>query len=830
MSAVEAAGAAAVSTGGAHVFADTSIDRTATAIAAVIDPAFLAEAGWDPARRVLSFAPEHPLLGRSVCRAADCFTTAPTAGWICAPCRRRLAEHGLGDNEIGALPERGRGRSSRGPDACLVDGCARDAGSARSGLCSAHEEQRRALPGVGVEQFLTHRRAKPLPPLALCAVAACTRQRRHPDGLYCAAHQQRLRTARTHDPDLDEAGWRATSAAIGRGGEVSLRGLPPLVVAELLVGLQQRCRINAVKTREATLRALCNDVRRRQLGSLTDYLPDDDRDLEFAGLAHCLIGHARRALSTPETEVAKDDWELKVFGHNGTLSFTGVSQSWLRESAKRWAADDLPKRRVRPGRRTSAGLAVRHHIGCLARLSESLRIREDRGEHPAALGRADMEAFLHRLAYQESIGQISGDARTRSCREVRAVLTRIRTMGLTRPGGLAAGLGEDFTITVADIPPKPEPGEPNRDLPPEIMAQLCAQLDRLTSPEMRTAIELAIDTGRRPEEICALDFDCLTRDDDGLPVLIYDNHKANRPDRRLPIGEQTAAVIVAQQKRVRARYPDTPVGELTLLPTDRRNPGGRRAITGFSLAFAHRTWVDRMPVLRTADGVEYDKSKVVLYAYRHSFAQRHADAGVSVDVLRELMSHRKLETTGGYYRVGETRRREAVDRVTAMQFDRHGNRIWRKAQALLDSEHARRAIGEVAVPFGVCAEPSNVKAGGGACPFRFRCAGCDHFRTDVSYLPDLHAYLDDLLRTRERLLATTELDHWARAEAMPSDEEIRRIRRLIARIDAGLDELTAEQREQIEHAVTVVHRHRSTMLGMPRTHQTLPDLRPERTT
>ena len=305
---------------------------------------------------------------------------------------------------------------------------------------------------------------------------------------------------------------------------------------------------------------------------------------------------------------------------------------------------------------------------------------------------------------------------------------------------------------------------------------------------MRTAVELAIDTGRRPEEICELDFDCLTRDDDGQPVLIYDNHKANRPARRLPISEQTAAVIIAQQQRVRARYPHTPVGELKLLPTDRRNPGGRRAITGFSLAFAHRTWVDRMPVLRTGDGVEYDKSKVVLYAYRHSYAQRHADAGVPVEVLRELMSHRKLETTSGYYRVGETRRREAVDRVTAMQFDRHGNRIWRQAQALLDSEHARRAVGEVAVPFGVCAEPSNVKAGGGACPFRFRCAGCDHFRTDVSYLPDLHAYLDDLLRTRERLLATTDLDDWARAEAMPSDEEIRRIRRLIDQISDGLDE------------------------------------------
>ena len=117
---------------------------------------------------------------------------------------------------------------------------------------------------------------------------------------------------------------------------------------------------------------------------------------------------------------------------------------------------------------------------------------------------------------------------------------------------------------------------------------------------MRTAVELAIDTGRRPEEICALDFDCLTRDDDGLPVLIYDNHKANRPARRLPISEQTAAVVIAQQQRVRTRYPHTPVGELKLLPTDRRNPGGCRAITGFSLAFAHRTWVDRMPCCTTA--------------------------------------------------------------------------------------------------------------------------------------------------------------------------------------------------------------------------------------
>lgn len=191
------------------------------------------------------------------------------------------------------------------------------------------------------------------------------------------------------------------------------------------------------------------------------------------------------------------------------------------------------------------------------------------------------------------------------------------------------------------------------------------------------------------------------------------------------------------------------------------------------------------------------------------------------------MDHKTLSATQRYYRVGEKRRREAVDRVASMQFDRHGNRIWAQAKALLDSERARRAVGEVVVPFGVCAEPSNVKAGGHACPYRFRCVGCDHFRTDVSYLPDLQAHLDDLLRNRERLLSAGDLDTWARAEAMPSEEEITRLRRLINRVKTDLDALTPEQRTQTEQAITVVRRHRTVTLGMPRVRQPLPDIRPQ---
>ena len=65
MSAAEAVRPVVVALGG-HLFVDSGIDRHAAVVGAMIDPAFLTEAGWDPARRVLALQPGHPLLGRPV--------------------------------------------------------------------------------------------------------------------------------------------------------------------------------------------------------------------------------------------------------------------------------------------------------------------------------------------------------------------------------------------------------------------------------------------------------------------------------------------------------------------------------------------------------------------------------------------------------------------------------------------------------------------------------------------------------------------------------------------------------------------------------------------
>ena len=102
----------------------------------------------------------------------------------------------------------------------------------------------------------------------------------------------------------------------------------------------------------------------------------------------------------------------------------------------------------------------------------------------------------------------------------------------------------------------------------------------------------------------------------------------------------------------------------------------------------------------------------------------------------------------------------------------------------------------------------------------------------MSHLPDLTGYLDDLLRTRERLAATVEgVDEWARADATPAEEEITRIRRLISKIKGDITQLTDIERAAVDDAVAVVRRHRSACspvsLGMPPFRTPLPSPRTE---
>jgi hypothetical protein len=293
-------------------------------VAAGLDLRFLAGLGWDPAVQVLAPPPGHRLL-----REAG----GPVTG---------------------------------GPSGCAVSGCGRQASAAGRDLCREHRRRQRTGGGVPLEDFLAGPHAVALPALGPCEVRACPRQRTSQTS-YCEAHQYQLREARREaGGSLDEERWCAAASPVPVHGQVSLRGLSPQLAAEVLYGLQQRTR-DGLTTRLHVLRAMVEDLRHSRVASLEGWQPAGAMMREKGQISRSLARYARAAAGDTAAEMAKDVWDLAVFGSAGTLTFTGIRQSWLRQSVRRWAADELPRHR---GQRPHA--RIRHIIGAVARLSAHL--------------------------------------------------------------------------------------------------------------------------------------------------------------------------------------------------------------------------------------------------------------------------------------------------------------------------------------------------------------------------------------------------------------------------------------------------------------------------
>ena len=586
--------------------------------------------------------------------------------------------------------------------------------------------------------------------------------------------------------------WCLRARALDVGSRVVvLAGLSAGARLEVLYGLQCAASLER-PTHVKALQAAVGHLRAQVAGSVADVAVDGlSRDarsfLRFVG------DRVGLASTSPVDEEAKDRWDLRVFGrHGGWMHFGHLSQRWLRNGAKAWARERLDT--------TDNPARLDQVIHDLGPLSESLRRhRADRGDDPRMLGRADALALCNDLAHLEAAGRLSRFMRRRVLLDTDQFLRQTRSMGITRAGEPMAGLPEDVVIPVHDRVRATVDGddEQGRALPQVIVDQLLhpAALDQLEATfdgDTRAMVELQARVGRRTAELCGLRWDCLrveeTLDENGsvrpAPVLVHDMPKVAVRRFRLPIDSHTAAIVGAQQARVRDRYPATPTSQLMLFPALARNPRGVKPFNRTTFAERLRVWVHELPRLAGPDGGDYDRTTITTYSFRHTYAQRHADAGTPVEVLAALMGHTKLSTTQGYYRVTHKRKRKAVDQLAGLQLNRRGEQTRPAVERLLDAEHLRDAVGQVAVPFGICQEPTNVRAHGQACPFRHQCFGCTHFRTDPSYLPELRAHLHRLLTDDERLRAAApELAEWARHAAIPAAEEITAVRQLIDRCE-----------------------------------------------
>lgn len=789
----------------------------------LVDWSELRRRGWDPDRERFALAAEDPVFGFVWCASVNCDQMVHHPGLgLCRRCQNRW-EQSPSPVSVAEFARSAPGRSKPvGGGLCLV---CRTPGHERplrgGGLCTACMAAARDR-GQSVTAYVDgdghFPPATPRPTFGACAAWACVRLAHRAEPALCDIHERTwIRDGRPVGASFET--WKARAHALDVGSRVVvLAGLSARAKVEVLYGLHCAVREER-RTHVKALQGAVGHLREHGAVNVTDV------DVDVGGLrrdARSFLLFVRDrvelASTSPDSEMAKDCWDLRVLGcDRGKIHFGHLSQTWLREGAKAWTRERLDTVET-PARLDQ----VVHHLGPL---SESLRRhRTDRGAGPSLLGRADALTLANDLAHLERAGRLSRYMRRRVLLDTDQFLRESRSMGLMRAGRPMAGLPDDVVFPSHDrVRAVTDDDDQGRALPHIILDQLLAPdaLDRLETTfdiTTRAMVELQALVGRRTAELCGLAWDCLRIEEildengDGRPspVLVHDMPKVAVRRFQLPIDSQAAGIIRAQQARVRDRYRDTPTSKLMLFPALVRNPRGVKPFNRITFTERLRLWVRDLPHLVDPDGQDYDRANITPYSFRHTYAQRHADAGTPIEVLAALMGHKKLTTTQGYYRVTHKRKRKAVDQLASLQLNRRGERARPAVEHLLDNEHLRDAVGQVAVPFGICQEPTNVRAHGQACPFRHQCFGCTHFRTDPSYLPELRTHLRRLLADDERLRAAApELEDWARRAALPAGEEITAVRQIVARCETVLAELPEHERASTQEAIAVLRRTRA---------------------
>ena len=632
-------------------------DDYAGGLAELVDVPALVGRGWDPERRRFVPAAQDPLFGYSRCPVRGCQNvTEYTATALCMRCQHRYGRWSRAhpDGSLDAfLAEVTQVRSENPERLCLVcrtPGHERPAAAHR--LCYSCLSQA-GNRGQRVEAYIAGDQrwppARPRETFGMCRMA-CDALAVGSDGL-CGEHLRHWQHAGRPAGAEFEAWREQRGEALPSSRFVDLSGLSEVVQAELLVGISvaiaghRRARVSDLRR----IVALVDETGARSIMELDLRRLRTDAVRLFVSWAQ---DHLRLASIDPEVEWRSDRWGMRMFGKPQAyiVDFTAISQPWLRELAKQWSRERAPL--------VHAG-STRRAVVSIAELSRSLRRREDRGDHPGELGRADISQFLARIGRAHAAGRISTHRRAVLVGDVAYFLRGARDLGLGAERRPMFGLPAEFSLTRDDVrrTARRPVRAAARALPDVVVAQLLDEpalslLEAMHGLTTRRAIELLADTGRRPNEICILTIDCLDydteHDDSGaerkLGVLVHDMPKVARRGCRLPIDQTTVELIVAQKRAIRARYPDTPAAQLRLFPRMHRNPHGTIPMSPAHVSRIMRLWVTAIPALVDVDGSAYPREGIVAYAFRHSYGQRHADNGTPVEVLRELMGHASMVT------------------------------------------------------------------------------------------------------------------------------------------------------------------------------------------
>jgi integrase len=536
--------------------------------------------------------------------------------------------------------------------------------------------------------------------------------------------------------------WCQAADPVCWPGRLVLRGLRPLLRAELRWGLFRHTQRPDTRWRLADLQGLINDCRRRQVDSLAD--------LDVDALAHAARGivleilHELRLVyftpaDTREAGFIDTDHFGVRFTHRGSfIDLTPIAQRWLRDLV--WDQMAATLRSVHRPRRGGPFDILRR---AATELGAFLLADAPAGGHdPAVLQAEHMRRFVADMRRREREGLpslVTIDAQgnpcpvtavTRSC-----VFNAIRRLLRTAMDNGAAdrlGLDRGFIVAVpyGDTPPTraraPFSDEIARAVVDEANLRRLEELD-VNGRGLRDIWETIVATGRRGGEVVNVGLDCIGRYG-GLPMLWHDQTKVGNYDQAVRIPESVYQRLEARQHATVTTFSDrhgrAPTSKertrMALFPGTRANPDGRRPLSYGWFQNLFRTWI-----------TDLDLDRCVPHQARHTLATNLLRAGATISHVRRYLGHVSDRMAEHYIHVAVSEIEDILQHVwvAGPGAANPGELLSEPTQALTREQAMALAVDlsrrSTPADGGFCTFQPVVD--GGACPWKLDCHNCDKF-------------------------------------------------------------------------------------------------------
>ncbi len=546
----------------------------------------------------------------------------------------------------------------------------------------------------------------------------------------------------------DEAAFRAWCAAafpVSRPGQINLRGLRPLLRAEIQYTLFAHARQDRPGRWEwGWIQKLANLARNRDAGSLTD-LDFTDFPRFHTAIAKSMLHHLRLIYFTPSQTRQAGFLETDHFGvrfpHRGShLDLTAVPQQWLRELL--W---DYLAALLRSPRCPRSAVPVDALRRATAELGAFLQLEAPGGGHdPTVLRVEHAQRFTadqrHRdqhglasLVMKKSDGSPSIVTTNTRCQVTNGVRKLLRD-ALENGTAEQLGLDREFIVAMPNAgyvaggtPRRPFPDEVARALADETNLTLLADAD----PEdmgMRDVWETIVFTGRRVNEVLRVRWDCIGRYG-GLAMFWHDQTKVGNYDAAIRIPERLHQILTERQRktldRFLAQHGRAPTsGEragMALFPSTVRNPDGATTLTYHWFWGRFRAWVDRL-----------DLGHYVAHQARHTLATNLLRHGATLTHIRRYLGQVSERMAEHYVYLSQSDLENVLQQVwvAGPGTANPGQPLSGEAAGALTHEQAMAIAVDLArrstpAEGGFCTFQPVVD--GGACPWNLNCHNCDKF-------------------------------------------------------------------------------------------------------